>query len=90
MVKVRVRQNDGVNRARGHRCILPVALAPFLLPLKKPAVDENPKSGLVIRIESCADKVLGTGYGPSRAEELDVGQELSPDEEEIYQNSARF
>src|ERR1700733_3491926 len=78
MIEVRVSQNDRINCARRNRRVLPVAFAPFFLSLKESAVDKNAKSGGVVYVVSCADKVLRTGHSAGRAEKLDVGQGFLP------------
>ena len=77
VIEVRVRENDGINFARRDRSVLPVALAPFFLSLKKAAVDQNLDSLLAARIVGGVDQVLRAGHGPGCAEKLDVGQEAS-------------
>ena len=74
MVEMRVRQNDRINLLRRNRQFLPVAFAPFLLPLEQPAIDQHLNSLLAVAVERSVDEVLGTSHSPSRAEKLDVGQ----------------
>src|SRR5207302_6027254 len=69
VVKVRMRQDDRINLLCRDGRVLPVALAPFFLALKKSAVDQDLQ---VARV----DKVLGAGDRARRAEELDIGHEV--------------
>ena len=75
MVKMRVRQNHRINRARRNRRVLPVALTPFLLSLEKSAVNQNAKSARIIRIVRSADEVFRTCHNASGAKKLNVCQE---------------
>ena len=46
MVEVSVRQNQRLNIIGGERKLLPVAVTPFFLPLKQPAIDQHLHSAL--------------------------------------------
>src|SRR5262249_19358673 len=41
VIEVGMRQDDGIDLSCLNRQVLPVALAPFLLPLKQSAIDQN-------------------------------------------------
>ena len=57
VVQVRMRQDHGLNARRRNRQWLPVALAPFLLPLEQPAVHQHLRAVL-----ARVDQVLGAGH----------------------------
>jgi hypothetical protein len=67
VVQVRMSQDDGVNLGRGNRQRLPVAFAPFLLPLEEPAVHQNLDAVLAVVIERSIDEMLRASYGSRRA-----------------------
>jgi hypothetical protein len=50
MIEVGVRQDDRIDLLGQNRCVMPVALAPFLRTLKQAAVDEGLESVLPRRI----------------------------------------
>jgi hypothetical protein len=77
VIEMRMRKNNRINFTRRNRSVLPVALAPFFLSLKKSAVDQNLESLLAARIISGVDQVLRASHGPGSAEKLDVGQTFS-------------
>ncbi len=74
VVEVRVGKNDGIDFAGGHRRVLPVFFAPFLLSLKHSAIDQDLQSLLATRIGGGVDEVLGAGDGAGGAEKLNIGQ----------------
>ena len=58
MIKMGVRQNDCVDLAAGNRRVFPVALAPFFLPLKQSAVNQDLKALFAARIISVLIRCL--------------------------------
>jgi hypothetical protein len=58
VVEMRVRQNHGINVTRRNGSVFPVAQSPFLLSLKKTAVNQHLHAGLVGRIVARIDEVL--------------------------------
>ena len=79
MIQMRMSQDDGIDFARGDGQLFPVAFAPFLLSLKKPAVDKNLESLVPIGVERGVDQMFGPGHRTGRAEKLDVSQTFLPD-----------
>src|SRR5713226_4623797 len=63
-----------LNFACRNRGVPPVEVAPFLLPLKHTAVNQNLKPLFAARIGSRIDEMLRAGDSPGSAKKLDVGQ----------------
>ena len=78
MVQMCVRQDDRIDLSCRHRHVLPVALAPLLLTLEEPAIDEYLKTVLSTAIRSDVDQVFGTSDGARSPQKLDIGQSLPP------------
>lgn len=72
VIEMSVRQNYRVNIARRNGNILPVAKSPFLLTLKKAAVDKHLHARFAGRIVARVDEVFRSGYGPGSAEKVKV------------------
>ena len=60
MIQMRVSQDDGIDLARGDGQFFPVAFAPFLLSLKKPAIYKNLDS----LVPSASNEVLIRCFDP--------------------------
>src|ERR1019366_8000828 len=74
MIEMGVRQDDGVNRIRRYRQVLPVALPPFFLSLEETAVHQCLQRWRAIVVDM--DQMLRAGNHSGRAEKLDVAQEV--------------
>ena len=79
-----VRQDDRIDLSCRHRRVLPVALAPLLLTLEEPAIDEYLKTVLSTAIRSDVDQVFGTSDGARSAQKLDIGQRSSSNNNRTY------
>ncbi len=77
VVQMRVGQNNRVNLFGRNRRVAPVALAPVLLSLEKPAIDQSLEPAFAAGV-TCVDEMFRAGYGTCSAEKLDVGQAFSP------------
>ena len=77
MIEMRMREDDCVDLLRSNRRIAPIALTPFLWPLKQAAINQDLQTVLAGSI-SRIDQMLRAGDGPGSAEELDVGQFRPP------------
>jgi hypothetical protein len=76
VVEMSVGEDDGVNGMRRHRCILPIARAPFLGPLEEPAVDQHLHAFASVRIVAGIDEVFRPGDSAGSAKKLKIGHEL--------------
>src|SRR5579863_3661754 len=74
VIQMRVRQDYRVEHAGRHWQVLPVALAPLLLPLKQPAVDQYLKWSRVIAVN--VNEMFGSGNDTRSAEKLDIAQSI--------------
>ena len=66
VVQVRMREDDGIQRARWHRELVPVPESQFFQSLKKPAIKQNSSSMML-------EEVFGAGYGTGSAQERQSG-----------------
>src|SRR5664279_4461772 len=73
VIEVRVSQDDGVNFAGGNWQVLPIAFAPFLLPLKEPTVHQHLNATFAAVIAGI-DQVLRSGNNSRCSQKLDVTQ----------------
>ena len=80
MIEMGVGQNDRIDSVGRDRHVMPVALAPFLRPLKHAAVDENLQAVLTRRI-ACIDQMFRAGDRSGGAKKLDVRQISLPQPE---------
>ena len=90
VIEMGVRENNRIDLTRRNRRVLPVPFAPFFLSLKEPAVNQNLNSLLAARIVGGVDQMLRTSHRPSRAEKLDIGQDLSLRKAQSTMLSAAF
>src|SRR5689334_21477992 len=72
VIEMSMRENDGVNLLRGDRQILPVALAPLLLPLEQATVDQYLHARAARAL--CVNEMFRSGYNFSCAQKLNVAQ----------------
>ena len=73
VVQVSMRQDYRIDLSCRDWKILPVTLAPFLLPLKQAAVDKDLNSAFAADV-SGVNEVLGSGNDSGSAQELDIAQ----------------
>src|SRR5215468_3555526 len=74
VVKMSVREDHGIDLARGNRQLFPVAFSPLFLALKQAAIDEDLNSLPAIAVKRSVDQMLRPGHRTGRAKELNVGQ----------------
>src|SRR5262249_11702188 len=65
-------QNDGVDLFGRDGKILPIALAPFLLPLEEAAINQHLQAGVAIVLR--VDEMFGSGNNSRSAEKLNIAQ----------------
>jgi hypothetical protein len=74
VIEVGVSQNQAFNFLCRKRHILPIALAPFLLPLKQAAINQHLYARFARDVPGNVQQMLGPRNGARRAKELNVGQ----------------
>src|SRR5208337_3234424 len=74
VIDVRMGQDDGVDRGRWHRKVLPIALAPFLLALEQPTIHQDLETSRAVVVH--VDQVLRAGNNSGRAKKLNIAQSV--------------